>query len=188
MIAPADSSATSLGDIFSWLPLPSGKTLRWLLDQGVPFDTLYMAKGAWVRFDSSGTFDFDPDGEPAGIFACEDRGETIDLAAWSARDNKLATWRHTAFALGDVDECFNPATWFDGEGLHVHASPLDWLRARAAGIVILNFNLCWAYLRHVPRVICPNDITAALVHKHTRAPRCTIKIFVQSNFREGIAA
>jgi hypothetical protein len=44
--------------------------------------------------------------------------------------------------------------------------------------VILKPELCWGHLRHVPRVICPNDDTAALVHKHTRAPRCTTKIFV----------
>jgi hypothetical protein len=181
------ASDFSLQDVFDWLPLPSGKALRWLLDRGAPFDSLYTVKAAWVRFDGAG-FDFEPGGDPALIFKCEDRGETIDLAAWSARTNKLATWRHAAFALGDVDQCFNPATWFDGGGLHIHADPLDWLRAGQAGIVILKPELCWGHLRHVPRVICSNDITAGLVHKHTRAPRCSTKIFVQAISKEGIAA
>jgi hypothetical protein len=71
----------------------------------------------------------------------------IDLAAWSARDNKLSTWRNTAFCIGDVDQCFNPATWFGGGGLRIHAGPLDWLRAGGDGIIILKPKLCWAHLQ-----------------------------------------
>jgi hypothetical protein len=182
------ASDISLQDVFDWLPLPSGKTLRWLLEQGVPFDALYSVKSAWVSFDGHGGFEFDADGDRVLIIRCEDHCEVIDLAAWSARDSRLATWRGYGFCIGDASECFNPAVWLDGDGLHIHAGLLDWLRAGAAGIVILKPELCWAHLRHVPRVICPNDITAALVHKHTRAPRCTTKIFVESVSRIGISA
>ena len=47
----------TLQDAFDLLPLPNGKVLRWLLDQGVPFDALYNVKSAWVAFDDAG-FDF----------------------------------------------------------------------------------------------------------------------------------
>jgi hypothetical protein len=176
-----------LQDIFDSLPLPAGRVLRWLLERGVAFDTLYMVKGGWVRFHRDGTrFDLDPNGEHALIFRCEDRGETIDLAAWC--DNKLATWRHAAFALGDLDQCFNPAVWFDGGGLRIHAGPLDWLRAGGAGIVILRSELCWAHLRHVPRVICADERMAEKVHRWTEPPRRTLKIFVQGTAEKEIAA
>ena len=175
-----------MADIFDLLPPPSGKVLRWLLDEGVSCGALYSVKGAWVSFDSSGTFDFAAAGEPARIFRCMDRGETVDLAAWSR--GRLGTWRGAGFCIGDLDQCFNPATWLDGGGLRVHVGPLDWLRADGDGIVILKPELCWAHLRNVPRVICANDISAALVHKHTRAPRCTTKIFIQSISKKGIAA
>ena len=40
-----DSQPTAgLQEIFSWLPLPGGRALRWLLDQGVPFDSLYCSQ------------------------------------------------------------------------------------------------------------------------------------------------
>src|SRR5262245_35268713 len=128
-------SAPSLQDIFDWLPLPSGKTLRRLLDRGATFDSLYQVKLAWVRFDGD-RFDFDSDmaEEPDIIFKCEDQGEVIDLAAWSARDNKLATWRGRGFCVGDLDQCFSPATWFAGGGLRlskparVDAGGLRWNR------------------------------------------------------------
>jgi hypothetical protein len=158
---------------------PTGKELLWLHQRGVSMAALtrpWIIGADRVRFDGKAGFDFDAAGDRALIFRCEDLGETIDLAAWS--DNRLATWRQTAFCLGDVDQCFNPATWFGDDGLRIHADPLDWLRARRAGIVILKPELCWAYLRNVPRVICQNEIIAARVHKHARPPRCTTKIFV----------
>ena len=168
---------------------PTGKELLWLHKQGV---TMVAMTRPWiigaerVSFDGKSGFDFDATGDRAMIFRAEDNGITTDLIAWSG--NKLATWRNVAFALGDASQIFNPATWFGGGGLRIHASPLEWLRAHRTGIVILKPELCWAYLRNVPRVICQNDITAALVHKHTRAPRCSTKIFVQFISKKGVAA
>jgi hypothetical protein len=180
---------TVMTDLLSWLPLPSGKSLRWLLSQGVLFDTLYALRSAWVKFDGN-TFDFDPEcsEDPILIFGCEDRGEVIDLAVWSARENRLATWRSTAFCVGDVDQCFNPATWFNGDGLCIHRSPLDWLRADRKGIVILKPKLCWAHLRHVPRVICADVQHGDLVKRWIKPPQSQTEIFIETNIVEGIAA
>jgi hypothetical protein len=89
----------TLQDVFGSLPLPSGRVLRWLLGQGVPFDSLYSVKAAWVTFDGAG-FDFDPvmTGSPVLIFRCADNGHTPDICAWSIRHNKLATCAAPAFA------------------------------------------------------------------------------------------
>ena len=183
-----DSQPTAgLQEIFSWLPLPGGRALRWLLDQGVPFHSLNAVKGAWVKFDGT-IFDFDADGERVLILRCDDRGETIDLAAWSARGDKLATWRSSAFCLGDVDQCFNPATWFAGGGLRVHRGPLEWLCADRDGIVILRPAFCWGHLRHVPRVICADTMQAEWVKRQMRPPKILTELFVEANVAEEIAA
>jgi hypothetical protein len=169
-------------DLLDGLPLPSGKSLQWLLEQGVPFDALYALRSAWVNFDGD-TFNFDPEcsDDPVLLFGCEDRGEVIDLAAWSARENTFATWRSTAFCLGDLDQCFNPATWFDGDGLHIHRTPLDWLKAGRDGIVILNPKLCWAYLRNVPRAICADIEHGEEVKRWIKPPRRPqTKIFIKT--------
>jgi hypothetical protein len=170
----------TLQDVFGSLPLPSGRVLRWLLGQGVPFDSLYGVKAAWVTFDGAG-FDFDPvmTGSPVLIFRCADNGDTPDLCAWSIRHNKLATWRGAGFCIGDVGQCFNPATYFDG-GLRIHRGPLDWLRAGCEGIVILQPKLCYPYLKNARRVICTDETVANLVHKHNRPRRSTTRIFIQS--------
>ena len=163
------------------LAVPSGRSLRWLLDQGVAFDTLYKVKSGWVIFDDRGGFDFDPgvNGDPVMVMEATDADAVFDLVAWSARDHKVATWRRTAFCLGDADQIFNPASRFDGDALRIHASPLDWLRADAEGLMILQPRFVYAYLRNVPRVIVSNEIVAAMVHKHLQPPRCPTRIFVE---------
>jgi hypothetical protein len=175
---------SSLAELFNALPLPSGKSLRWLLDQGVAFDTLYKVKSGWVIFDDRGSFDLDPamTGDPVMIMQATDADAAdavIDLVAWSARDHKVATWRRVAFALGDVSQCFNPASRFCGDALRIHASPLDWLKADGDGLMILQPRFVHTYLRFVPRVVCPDETVAALVYKHLQPPRCTTRIFVE---------
>jgi hypothetical protein len=177
----------TLQDVFGSLPLPSGRVLRWLLGQGVPFDSLYGVKAAWVTFDGAG-FDFDPvmTGSPVLIFRCADNGHTPDICAWSIRHNKLATWRGAGFCIGDVDQCFNPATWFAGGGLRVHRTPLDWLKAGCDGIMILRPELCHAYLRHVPRVICADVGHGDSVNRWTQPPKLKTKFFIEMDIEQGI--
>ena len=99
----------TIADFFDSLPLPSGRVLHWLLDQGVPFDALHSVKSAWVQFEGTG-FDLDPTmaGDPVMVFRCKDRGETVDLAAWSARDNRLATWRMRHLPLAMLTNASTP--------------------------------------------------------------------------------
>ena len=172
-------------DLLADLPLPSGKSLQWLLGQGVPFDALHGVKSAWVKFNGD-TFDFDAEcaGEPVLIFACEDQGEVVDLVAWSARENILATWRSTAFALGDLDQCFNPATWFADGMLQIHRTPLDWLKAGGDGIVILNPKLCWAYLRNVPRLAFADISLARQIKAWLLPPEPQTEFLIEQSIKE----
>jgi hypothetical protein len=129
----------------SW-GFPNDDELLWLLNQGASDKALWPISGATVRFDGA-KFDLDPEGERALTFRAEDRGAVIDLIAWAPRNGALASWRGQAFCLGDVDDIFNPATYFAGDALRVHATPLDWLLADRAGIVIVRPDLAPAILR-----------------------------------------
>jgi hypothetical protein len=70
------------------------------------------------------------------------QGDLVDLAAWDPETNRVSTWRGLAWALGQD-------TVFAGrlsEGLLVHRTPLDWLRADCKGVVILNPSVARGYL------------------------------------------
>jgi hypothetical protein len=176
-----------LADLFNELPLPSGKALRWLLAEDVPFDSLYEVRGAWVRFYRDGGFELDADGDPALIFRCTDCGDdVIDLAAWSASEGKLASWLGVAFCIGDLDQCFNPAAQF-GDGLHVHINPMGWLRVGGDGIVVLRPELAWTYLRNVPRLICETTEQGDQVKRWLKPPAAEAQIFVETP-NTGLAA
>ena len=157
-----DGIASPGADLFSELPLPSGKLLRKMLDcHGVPWDALYNVRKGWVRFDDDG-FDLEVGGTPAFILPCRDGDKIVDLAAWAG--DQLATWKLTpapAFCLGDLGEIFNPATYFAGGGLRIHRGAREWLRAGCEGIVILRPKLCYPYLKHAPRVVCSDEEVGA---------------------------
>jgi hypothetical protein len=66
-----------------------------------------------------------------------DHGEFIDIVAWRADDpTSIATERGQAIGLG-FEQITNPASWFMGERLMVHRSPLRWLKAGCRGYVPL---------------------------------------------------
>ena len=81
------------------------------------------------------------DGGEAGVVieVLGDDSETIiDLCAWSlVRPEKHATMFGNAIGLGGY-QIANPATYFAGQHLQVHRTPLAWLKAGCAGVVILN--------------------------------------------------
>ena len=110
----------------------------------------------------------------------------LDLCAWSARDSKITTWRGAGFCIGNVDQCFNPATWFAGGGLRVHRTPLEWLKASCDGIVILRPELCHAYLRHAPRVICAEVGHGDSVNRWTQPPKLKTEFFIEVDIEQGI--
>jgi hypothetical protein len=161
----------------SW-GFPNDDELRWLLNQGVSDKALWPISGATVRFDDT-TFGLDHEGERALTFRGEDRGEVIDLIAWQPLTGALASWRGQAFCLGDLDDISNPATYFAGDALRVHATPLDWLLADREGIVIVRSDLAPAHLANCQRIRCSNEAHARRVEKWLKPRKPTVEILVE---------
>lgn len=184
--ARCGQSAQLLGggkEVHRSLPIPSDGIVGWLLEHGVGAGAMmepWLLKEARVKFIGPDTFDFDDSGEPALIFRAEDREEATDLIAWSARTNKLATWRCATFCLGDLDQVFNPATYFMGGALRVHGTPLDWLRAERDGIVLVRPDLAFAYLRNCPHLVVGEAVFGRQLDKWIQPPRPTCKILVET--------
>lgn len=171
------SENKSLAAIHRSWEFPTDEELLWLLDQGLNDNALWPISGATVRFEG-GTFDLDSDGERTLTFRAEDCGEVIDLIAWQPRTGQLASWRGQAFCLGDVDDVFNPATYFAGDALHVHKTPLQWLQAERNGIVILRPALAHVYLANRQRVVCSDAAHARQVERWLQPRKPTVEIFV----------
>jgi hypothetical protein len=74
------------------------------------------------------------DNRGAMTFVCRDEiGDPIDMAAWSP-PRPVALWLGRAAMLG-AENLFGPRMT---EGLAVHASPLEWLRAACRGVVVVD--------------------------------------------------
>jgi hypothetical protein len=172
------SENQSLSSIHRGWGFPTDDELLWLLDQGIDENALWPLSGAIVHFDA-GRFELNNDGQRALIFRAEDRAEVIDLIAWQPRIGALASWRGQAFCLGDVDNIFNPATYFAGDALRVHATPLDWLLANRDGIVIVRPDLAPAYLAHCRRIRCSSKAHALQVEKWVRPRKPSAEILVE---------
>lgn len=157
---------------------PNDAEILWLLAQGVSDKALWPISGATVRFDVA-TFDLDHEGERALTFCAEDRGKVIDLIAWQPRTGALASWRGQAFCLGDVDDIFNPATYFAGDALAIHATPLDWLLANREGIVIVRPDLAPAYLANCQRICCSDQAFARQLDKWLKPREPMVEILVE---------
>ena len=150
-----------------------------MLHQGISDTALWPISGATVCFDlKHGTFDLDPAGERALIFRAEDCDEVIDLIAWQPRTGQLASWRGQAFCLGDVDDIFNPATYFAGDALRVHETPLQWLLAERDGIVIVRPDLAHAYLANCQRLAFSEARSLARWQRWLQPPKPTVEILV----------
>ena len=132
--------------------IPSEAEIRWLLHQGFSESALMtptLIRAANVEFLNGRTFDFDVGGERAFVLVVADNEFVVDFVAWEPKRGALATWRGAAFALGQ-EAIFNPASYFDGKALRVHRTPLEWLKAERDGIVIVQPQLTYAYLRDAP--------------------------------------
>ncbi len=138
-------------------------------------------RSAKIVFDGLHGFDFATHGDQALIFKAEDRGVQTDFVAWEPRTGNLGSWYGNAFCLGDQDDIFNPATYFAGDALRLHETPLDWLLADRDGIVIVLPDLVPAYLADRQRVRCSNVAYARKVEKwgHPRKPQVEILVEVE---------
>lgn len=162
----------------------------WLTLQGVPAEALMMPTpvgAAQVCFDDDGTFASSASGIGALTFRIQNvEGEDIDLAAWSPQTGELGSWYGRAFALGE-DQIDNPASYFDGDALRIHADPWAWLRSGRDGICIIKPELIYAMLRNVPRVSFADFEFAQEFERWLKPPAPLVQMFVAID-QEGIAS
>jgi hypothetical protein len=107
--------------------------------------------------------------------------EPEDIVFWEPRTGALATWNGRAFALGEsmID---NASTYSFDFALNVFASPLDWLRAERDGIVVVNWDRAFDYLRDCPRVAVDKALRP-LYLRQMKPPRLP-EVFIRSERKE----
>ena len=163
------------------LDIPNELEAQWLIGQGVP-DTAMLGtpclRAGRVRFLENETFEFVDDGDRALIFRVVDCEYEIDLVAWSHRQDKLATNRGVAFALGQ-DSITNPGTFFDGGTLQVHPTPLEWLRADREGICIVQSRFTYSQLHNVKRLQFADKVHAKRVNLWIQPPKTRAELLVE---------
>jgi hypothetical protein len=145
---------------------PNGKEILYLHKSGVSIYTMthpWILGAERVRFLDGGTFDFDQTGERALIFRAEEQSLTTDIIAWSARNEQLASWRGTAFCLGDLYQIW-------GSPVRIHRTPLQWLQHGREGVVIVDWTMAAAYLRNAESLLFEDAGLARVVRQWTLAP------------------
>ena len=91
-----------------------------------------------IKVDYLGGGLFQPGGDvPHIVQPIYDAGILIDLVAWRTSDPRSWLWRTGAAWALNPDEI--KANSWTQEPLTLHATPLDWLRASAQGLCILNW-------------------------------------------------
>ena len=163
------------------LDLPNELEAQWLLSQGVSNRAMLQPetiRAGSVRFLDGGAFEFAEDGDRALVFRVVEFGDEVDRVAWSRKQNKLATWRGVAFALGQ-EAIWNPATHFMDGVLEVHRTPLDWLMADREGICVVQPRLAYSQLGHVERLLCPDEAHARELERWLQPPKPRAEILVE---------
>ena len=140
---PFETEADQLVRLHDGLAALKPEQTRWLLAQGVPARALVwpdaLRRGR-VVFMPAGRFEFEPDyrGDLAATEAVlttgyDPDGTPADLIAWCPRSGRIGSWLNRAPWFGDA---FGPRC-SEGLALAVHETPLQWLRAARAGVVLI---------------------------------------------------
>lgn len=157
---------------------------EWLYRAGVPSETLVALmpiRFATGRRAVDGIFEPHPTGSDFLVFD----GHPDDIVYWSPRSGALATAVNRAFALGEENIHYAP-TYALGASLAIHATPLEWLRDRCRGIVVLDWSQAFDRLRDAPRIA----ITSALMDtykKHMRPVRMPVVSVLPTDRKREVA-
>lgn len=114
----------------------------------------------------NGRFDFAGHGEPVEAFVvdvldCD--GEThLDIAAWPLDNPGYVLTMFGRAPLMGMWAALNPATYYMGNALVMHRTPLDWLMSGCAGAVVLVPRLAARLLIDLPGPIAARDHRHAL--------------------------
>ncbi|MER9167694.1 hypothetical protein NKI12_09970 [Mesorhizobium australicum] len=160
------------------LDTPHQAHIDWLLKNDVPVKAMYdpqcilLAQGERA---TDGTFEPVENGVYWFVFE-----EAEDVIFWQPRTGQLATDLRRSFALGE-DAIYNPGTFsFDGH-LNIFSDPLDWLRAKRDGCVVLDWTRAFDRLRDCPRISADEKVLF-LYKRHMRPPHWP-ELYVRTGWR-----
>jgi hypothetical protein len=119
---------------------PSTMAIRWLLSNGVaiePVTRRWSIGAAHVCFQPTGRYTPASCGDFAFVFACMTIDGVTDLAAWQPSTGRLMTRLGFAGLLGQrqAEEAREDIT---ARPVQVWRTPLHWLRAGRAGVVVID--------------------------------------------------
>lgn len=129
--------------------------IDWFLSQGVKPECLInpsligIARG---RRAEDGLFEHDEAGPT--WFTLD---EEADRIFWRPKTGEIATGEGRVFALGQ-DDIRNPGVTALGQWLHIHETPLEWLRSDRRGIVVLRWEWAFEQLRDITRIAVPGTL------------------------------
>lgn len=155
-----------LPNIDNW-PVLEWRGFKWLLDQGVPIDTLirltpiHTMRGILAH---DGLFDEDPVGELFLAFP-----EAEDVVFWRPGSDQIGTWLGRSFALNE-DAIYHPGTYIFNNALNVYRGPSDWLRNGCDGCVILDWSRAWSRLQDAPRIAVDESLIVQY-RRHMQPPK-----------------
>jgi len=146
-------------------PLPQ-VALDWFGENGVPplslvktpygdYDMVLLDEVVWLphgAFEFSRHLDRRKPDTACTILVRDRLCDPIDIVAWQAKTGRVARWLCRAALLGE-DQLFAPR---EAEGLRVFETPLDWLRERRAGVVVLDRRTAAPVLRDAAPLLAAN--------------------------------
>lgn len=156
------------------LPVLNQLQIDWLISQRVSTSAICSAAHPCLKRSADGI-----------VFLIQDHAGPIDCATWSLRDGgKTTLLTGAGFALGE-EHINNPGLYsFDGS-LQMHESPLDWLRERRDGIVVLDWSRVFDRFRHCPRITVPESLLGR--YRQSMKPPHMPELFVRLDDRNAAA-
>jgi hypothetical protein len=94
----------------------------------------------------------------------DDYGDAIDLAAWAPSTGRLSTWLGRAWAI-DQFRLMRPRLAEVG-ALPVQKTPLEWLRAKRDGIVIIDSERAKWQIAYLGRSLIVEDVSHGRTLRH----------------------
>jgi len=162
-----------------WLTTPTNAELGWLVGQGVSVEAMVHPSPMLVATGSAahdGLFEHADDGERWLAFE-----EPEDYVFWQPRRAQMSTFAGRAFALGE-ETITKAGTYAFDCALNIFADPLDWLRAKRDGIVVLDWANAFDRLRDSPRIAIVETLLPTY-RRHMRPSRLP-ELFVISQKRQ----
>ena len=164
------------------LACPSQADLDWFRRTGIDAMTLATPTAMQVTrgfVAHDGLFEHDAAGD---VWFAFDEFTADDVVFWHRHTGRLASWSGRVFALGQVI-IEEPATYSFDCALNIFADPMDWLRSRRDGIVVLpnRWSAAFDRLRDCPRIAIAENLLP--LYRHHMKPAWIPELLVIPEMR-----